>query len=914
MSVWETAEAVPELHDLLAQRYAVDLSSEAAEWMRRRLKREREAEAQREQASLAAARSDEAIRSLLDRMEAGDTKLWWLLDHEMMRDATGHRSEFEFQTDLTITPGWASLTEDGRRRVLATANAYLSESPLSDTSWLGTNTSHRPANAGVRALRLLRDEAPESFANVPDATWAAWTPAIIGFFDNAPDGKKIQAELVGEAWRRAPDALLEVIRKIALNPESRGLDPQFLDVFRGVMHPRVVALLEELRGVPGLRGRYADAAILSFLVEMDVEAARREVMGALESAGDGPEWGGGGSLTRAATKLLLAGSTMAWSLLLQVRERNEAVARAVWGELAGQVAFEPLTILQFLDAWSLGQGYVDLSELLPERPSQNGGVRVLGAADNAERLRAMIAGRLAAMGTNASLQQLERIAVTVPAERETLRWSINEARRNLRVRMTVRPDPSDILFTIGAMGRSADEPEQAPEPVAAVEAGPDLDQIEVNVRAPEKEAQGPLPYDRRYELLLVATEWSSAHGGISTLNRELCQALATLGHRVTCLVPEADSPEVEEARTAGVTLVRCPTSEGIDKSFGFLLCGERELGERPSIVIGHDHITGHFGRALATRFGASYVHFLHTIPQEIEALKSERRDKRRHPLSGDEKLKAQVKLATASDLVVAIGPRIHRMFCHEATGTPRIVALIPGLSEALLGVQPNHGAAFINQCLMIGRMEDAGLKGLQLACDSMKLVVEGRSWPSGQTPKLSVRGFSSADADAELEVIDDYKNRYSSFMFLRGFSTDAGELRVELERTGLFLMPSVVEGFGLTGYEAIAAGIPVIVSRESGLAEFLFAAVTDGTLTEALIADCVAQVASTSEINTTDWRTKVEVALTDREGALRRAGQIRDALKAKYRWETAARSLSAEFDMLRTSGAPLVDASSSGSG
>lgn len=33
-------------------------------------------------------------------------------------------------------------------------------------------------------------------------------------------------------------------------------------------------------------------------------------------------------------------------------------------------------------------------------------------------------------------------------------------------------------------------------------------------------------------------------------------------------------------------------------------------------------------------------------------------------------------------------------------------------------------------------------------------------------------------------------------------------------------MPSVAEAFGLTGLEAIAAGVPAIISAESGFAEY----------------------------------------------------------------------------------------------
>ncbi len=901
-AVWEAADQIPELRTLLAQRYTVDRFSQSAEFMRGSISRKRKAEAEREQLEEVSALRLKRILTLLDRIQSGEPEVWWQLNHEMMRDQSGHRSEFEFRADLTATPGWELLEDSIRQRVVATAFVYLTDAPLADTTWLGTSTSHRPANAGVRALRLLNDEAPEKLAELADDTWAAWTPALISFFDNAFDGEDAQSTLVQDAWRHAPDAVLEAIRRIALGPDSEGLTTRTFELIEAILHPPVVALLQQLRHDPDLRGTDTNSSIFSFLVRMEVDGAVREVARALENraaGGDDARSEEGGPLSRAAADLLLQGSVRTWDQVLRLRPRDEAMAMAVWREVADEVAFGRLRVLDDLDAWSLAQGYIDLAELLPERPSTESGVRVLGVPDHVERLRTIIVGRLVEMGTNSALQQLERISTSIPGERDALRWRINETRRNVRANTAIRPDPSDILIEIDAMGRTSgrsdDPPTQTVE--AFIDEADDVP-IEMDLPAPAPVPSGPLPPNDTRTILAVATEWSSISGGISTLNRELCKALAALGHAVICLVRSAGDAEVAEARAAGVSLIGCPTSEGIDDGVRYLLCGERELGTRPQIVIGHDHITGQFGRALAHRFDAKYVHFLHTIPQENEGLKGDRGDKPRGLLSGDEKLRAQIRLAAVSSLVVAIGPRIERTFSHEATNVPKVVTFIPGLNEILLTIAPSQGRTPINQCLMIGRMEDAGVKGVQLACDFMKAVVEGRLWPSGQTPMLRIRGFSPEGADAEIEVIQDFKAKYARFVSPRGYSIDAEQLRNELERTGLFVMPSVAEGFGLTGYEAIAAGIPVIVSAESGLAEFLRAEVTSGLLDHALVETCIAPVASTPERNAADWQKKVEDVLSNRASAFERAERLRKALAITHRWEAAARRLSAELTTL----------------
>ena len=58
----------------------------------------------------------------------------------------------------------------------------------------------------------------------------------------------------------------------------------------------------------------------------------------------------------------------------------------------------------------------------------------------------------------------------------------------------------------------------------------------------------------RLRFLLVADEWKSTHGGISTVNRELAVALAGEGFDVTVVVPATSSDDRDSASAAGVNL------------------------------------------------------------------------------------------------------------------------------------------------------------------------------------------------------------------------------------------------------------------------------------------------------------------------------------------------------------------------
>src|SRR5688500_3840680 len=92
-------------------------------------------------------------------------------------------------------------------------------------------------------------------------------------------------------------------------------------------------------------------------------------------------------------------------------------------------------------------------------------------------------------------------------------------------------------------------------------------------------------------ILVVATEWRSRRGGLSTFNRELCAALARAGHQVVCLVPDADVEEITDGLARGVVLLQAVAEFGADELVR--LRRRPGLGAlEPEVVIGHGRITG----------------------------------------------------------------------------------------------------------------------------------------------------------------------------------------------------------------------------------------------------------------------------------------------------------------------------------
>ena len=79
--------------------------------------------------------------------------------------------------------------------------------------------------------------------------------------------------------------------------------------------------------------------------------------------------------------------------------------------------------------------------------------------------------------------------------------------------------------------------------------------------------------------------------------------------------------------------------------------------------------------------------------------------------------------------------------------------------------------------------------------------------------------FAGAQDGMRAKIVENFKGCDVSARFLsvRG----CVDLKRLFQEVDLVLMPSSVEGFGLTGLEALSAGLPVLVNKNSGFGEAL---------------------------------------------------------------------------------------------
>ena len=133
---------------------------------------------------------------------------------------------------------------------------------------------------------------------------------------------------------------------------------------------------------------------------------------------------------------------------------------------------------------------------------------------------------------------------------------------------------------------------------------------------------------------------------------------------------------------------------------------------------------------------------------------------------------------------------------------------------------------------------------------------------------------------------DDYKG----FVDLLPYTDDIADIHNDLKAASLVMMPSLSEGFGLSGYEAISAAVPVIVTFESGLAELLQTLIEKGKLDREIEEACIAPTQSDPSVVEV-WSEKIGRVLADPEAAFARAERMRAALIPHLTWSAAATAL-----------------------
>ena len=306
---------------------------------------------------------------------------------------------------------------------------------------------------------------------------------------------------------------------------------------------------------------------------------------------------------------------------------------------------------------------------------------------------------------------------------------------------------------------------------------------------------------------ILASEWGSSKGGLSTINRELAIQLAKFPEvEITFFLPQCGEEDKKQANGHNVSIVEAIPHTGFDK-LDWLSFPPEEL--EIDIVVGHGVILGRYAQVIRTYKKCKWVQVVHTDPEELGMYKIYA-----NPISkGEEKHNTEVKLCEMADLVLGVGPKLSEAFRVYLRGFQGVLDFTPGVFHEFVSLNQSLDGGKHCSVLVFGRGddEDFELKGFDIAGKAIAelpdthLVFVGA--PEGKHEEIAEKITGCGVSTRCLKV--------------KGFLQSRENLKRLFQQVDLVLMPSRTEGFGLTGLEALSAGLPVLVSKNSGFGEAL---------------------------------------------------------------------------------------------
>ena len=319
--------------------------------------------------------------------------------------------------------------------------------------------------------------------------------------------------------------------------------------------------------------------------------------------------------------------------------------------------------------------------------------------------------------------------------------------------------------------------------------------------------------DRRLKVTLLNSEWKSSKGGLSTINRELAIQLAKQRNvEVSVYLPQCSKDDKKVASTHNVQLIEAEELPGFEPIDWLSSLPKNHL---PHCIIGHGV---HLGRQIPLikrhHHDCKWIQVVHTAPEELGMYKSYEEA----VFKGEQKHQAEVKLCELADQVVAVGPKLADVYSRYLRFSQKdqdVLNLTPSIFTEFHRVKQASEERSKFSVLVFGRgdNEDFMLKGYDIAVQaiaklkdaSYQLMFVGA--PAGKEDEVAKKLIQHGIPPSQLTV--------------RRFNESREQLAKLFCEVDLAIMPSRTEGFGLTALEALSAGLPVLVSSNSGLGDAL---------------------------------------------------------------------------------------------
>ena len=327
-----------------------------------------------------------------------------------------------------------------------------------------------------------------------------------------------------------------------------------------------------------------------------------------------------------------------------------------------------------------------------------------------------------------------------------------------------------------------------------------------------QESQGKYAVGKsgQVKITILASEWGSSKGGLSTINRKLAIHLAKSSDvEISFFVPRCSEKDKTEALRHNISIVEATPLTAYDElEWLSFLPDDLQI----DVVVGHGVKLGRQAQVIRRRFHhdqCKWVHVVHMDSEEMRMFK--------YSISrGEKEHNDEVELCEKADFVVGIGPKLtetFRSYLRFCRNDWKMFDFTPGIFEEFRSVQQVTEEGSRRSVLLFdcGDVEDFKLKGFDIAgkaiasLDYICLVFVGAL--NGKHEEVTEFFLQCALPAHRLKV--------------RGYEESRKNFNKLFCEVDLVLMPSRTDGFGLTGLKALSAGLPVLVSKNSGFGEAL---------------------------------------------------------------------------------------------
>ena len=373
------------------------------------------------------------------------------------------------------------------------------------------------------------------------------------------------------------------------------------------------------------------------------------------------------------------------------------------------------------------------------------------------------------------------------------------------------------------------------------------------------------------KVTLLSSEWkSSTNGNLPTINQELAIQLAKLPNvDVSVLLPNCSEEDRSSAESHNVKLIEADKTPGVEP----VLClSSPPINHTMDCVIGHGVQLGRlvpFIKRNPNYSHCKWIQVVHSAPEEDGMYKN---------ISEGEKMqKTEIQLCKMADQVITIGPKlaeVYKRYLCPVKQEENVFDLTPSIFSEFLELEQATKERRTFSILVIGSgdsCEDFNVKGYDIAA---KAIAELKD--ESYKLKFVCAAGGKADIVAEKLLHDGISHNQ---LIVGSFDDDREVLANLFCEMDLAIMPSRTEGFGITALEALSAGLPVLVSGNSGLGE----ALKKVTLGSQSVVD--------SE-DPKDWAKEIKrVRQKERVVRLSESNLLREKYLEKYSWEVPCKSL-----------------------